>query len=117
MCFFLFPLEISFGFPFGFFGISFVEVDESRVVLCTRMAREELWWENAILPPLPPDSYECEVPLMVAQTFGVAKGGAKQRRSHVGKAEGSFCLCAYFSFIIIHSIPFIKTHVFFTSRY
>ena len=76
------------------------------------MAREELWWENGILPPLPPDGCESEVALTVARMFGVAEGGAEQRRSHVGKGEGSFCLYARFPFIIIHSY---NTR-FFTSR-
>ena len=62
-----------------------------------------VWWENGILPPLQPDGCESEVALTVARTFGVAEGGAEQRRSHVGKGEGSFCLCVRFPFIIIHS--------------
>ena len=72
-----------------------------------------LWWENGILPPLPPDGCECEVALTVARTFGVAEGGVKQRRSHVGKGEGSFCSCARFPFIIIPFHPILTTHVFF----
>ena len=85
--FFCFLQRFLSGFFLVSFGVSFVEVDESRVVLCTRMAREELWWENGLLPPLLPDGCECEVALTVAWTFGVAQGGAKQKRSHVGKGE------------------------------
>ena len=105
--FFCFLQRFLSGLLLVSFGVSFAEVNENRVVLCTRMAREELWWENGILPSLPPDGCECEVALTVAPMFGVAEGGAKQRRSHVEKGEGSFCSCACFPFIIIHPIPFL----------
>ena len=74
----------------------------------------ELWWENGILPPLPPDGCRCEVALTVARTFGVAEGGGSKEGVTWARGKDLFVLTRAF---LSSSIPSHSYNTrFFTSR-